>query len=129
MSEIGLDQRLRPMPFPQLFLMPQWVIGLAYMVGYVLLDWISFLHPFAPFGITPWNPQTGLIFVLVLMFGQKFIPLLFAAPLLADLFVRHLPFPWTTEALLTAVTGAGYAAGLVVLLRPGTGFNPALTTM
>src|SRR5262249_17449919 len=37
MSEIGLDQRLRPMPFPQLFLMAQGVIGLAYMVGYVLL--------------------------------------------------------------------------------------------
>jgi signal transduction histidine kinase len=129
MSEIGLDQRLRLMAFPRLFLMPQWVIGLAYVVGYILLDWVSFIHPFAPFGITPWNPPTGLSFVLVLMFGQKFIPLLFAAPLLADLLVIHLPFPWTTEALLTVVTGAGYAAGLVVLLRPGTRFNPALTTM
>ena len=36
-------------------------IGLAYLVSYVLLDWVSYVHPFAAFGITPWNPQTGLV--------------------------------------------------------------------
>jgi hypothetical protein len=34
-------------------------IALAYLAGYVLLDWLSYVHPFATFGITPWNPPTA----------------------------------------------------------------------
>jgi hypothetical protein len=46
----------------------------------VVLDWVSFVEPYAPFGITPRNPNTGLSFVLILLFGQRMIPLLFLAP-------------------------------------------------
>src|SRR5262245_438839 len=35
------------------------------LVGYVTLDWASYVQPFQPFGITPWNPHTGLTFALV----------------------------------------------------------------
>ncbi len=28
-------------------------IALAYLASYVLLDWISYIHPIASFGITP----------------------------------------------------------------------------
>lgn len=117
------------MAFPRVFSLPHSVVGLAYVAGYVLLDWISFIHPFAPFGITPWNPPTGLSFILVLLFGQRFIPLLFVAPLLADLFVRQLPLPWSVEIATTIIIGGGYSAGLMFLLRPVTRFNPALTSM
>src|SRR6266540_2165824 len=97
MSGFGLQDRSIAMAFPRVFSLPHSVLGVIYVAGYVLLDWISFIHPFAPFGITPWNPPTGLSFVLVLLFGQKFLPLLFGAPLLADLLVRQLPFPWIVE--------------------------------
>jgi signal transduction histidine kinase len=70
-----------------------------------------------------------LSFVLVLLFGQRFLPLLFVAHLLADLLVRHLPFAWSVELLGVAVIGGGYALGLSVLLRPATRFNPALASM
>ena len=129
MSDIGLRQRLRQIAFPRLVSASPWLIGSSYMIGYILVDWISFIYPFEPFGITPWNPNTGLPFVLVLLFGQKFIPLLFAAPLAFDAIVLHLPFPWPTEILLTAATGGGYAAGLAFLLRRGSRFNPALKTL
>ncbi|HET9714635.1 MAG TPA: ATP-binding protein [Pseudolabrys sp.] len=117
------------MSFSRVFSLPPSVIAFGYLASYVLLDWISFIHPFAPFGITPWNPHPGLSFVLVLLFGQRYIPLLFLAPLLADLLVRHLPFPWVVELAACIVIGGGYAAGLAFLLRPATRFNPALTSM
>jgi signal transduction histidine kinase len=129
MSDAGSESRSSAMAFPRVFSLPPPAIGIAYLAAYLLLDWISFIHPFAPFGITPWNPPTGLSFVLVLLFGQRFIPLLFVAPLLADLLVRQLPFPWTVEAVTTAIIGGGYAMGLMFLLRPGLRFNPALTSM
>ena len=122
-------RRSGPMAYPRFFSLPQPLIGLAYVIGYVVLDWISFIHPFAAFGITPWNPQTGLSFVLVLLFGLRFIPLLFIAPLLADLLVRQLPFAWTVESVTVAIIGIGYSLGLAFLARAGAHFNPALTSM
>jgi signal transduction histidine kinase len=117
------------MAHPRIFSLSPVLVGCAYLVGYVALDWISFIDPFAPFGITPWNPSPGLSFVLVLLFGQRFLPLLFVAPLLADLLVRQLPFPWPVELLTVSLNGGGYALGLQFLLRPSTRFNPALASM
>jgi signal transduction histidine kinase len=129
MDHSRLARRSVPMAYPRVFSLPSSWIGLLYIVGYVALDWISFIHPFAAFGITPWNPQTGLSFVLVLLFGLRFIPLLFVAPLLADSFIRQLPFSWTVELVTVAIIGVGYSLGLTFLARAGTRFNPALTSM
>ena len=117
------------MAFPRVFSLPNPVLVISFLAGYVLLDWISFIQPFAPFGITPWNPPTGLSFVLVLLFGQRFIPLLFIAPLLADLLVRQLPLPWWVEITTSLIIGGGYTLGLMVLTRPATRFNPALASL
>jgi two-component system, LuxR family, sensor kinase FixL len=129
MDSARLMQRSVPMAYPRVFSLPLPLIGLAYLIGYVALDWISFIHPFAPFGITPWNPQTGLSFMLVLLFGLRFVPLLFVAPLLADAIVRGFPFRWPIELLTVAVIGGGYAIGLTFLARAGTRLNPALGSM
>jgi two-component system sensor kinase FixL len=129
MDSLSLARQSTPMAYPRVFSLPLPSIGFAYLIGYVALDWISFVHPFATFGITPWNPQTGLSFVLVLLFGLRFIPLLFIAPLLADSLVRQLPFSWTIELVTVAIVGIGYAAGLAFLVRAGARFNPALSSM
>lgn len=114
------------MAFPRVFSLPPITVGLVYLAGYVVLDWISFIYPFAPYGITPWNPPTGLSFVVVLLFGQRLIPFLFLAPFVADLTVRQLPFPWILEIALTTIVGGAYSLALIFLLRPKTRFNPAL---
>ena len=85
----------------------------------MLLDWLSYVHPFASFGITPWNPPTGLSFALILLFGAEFLPWLFIAPVLADALVRGLPLPLAAEIAAALIIGGGYAAATV---------RPALTT-
>lgn len=117
------------MAFPRLFSLPRPALAIGFLAGYVLLDWLSFIQPFAPFGITPWNPPTGLSFVLVLLFGHRFIPLLFIAPFLADLLVRHLPFPWSIEIATSMIIGGAYSLGLAVLTHPATRFNPSLPSL
>jgi two-component system sensor kinase FixL len=103
-------------------------IGLAYLAAYVLLDWVSYVHPFAEFGITPWNPQTGLSFALILLLGRSYLPWLVVAPLAADLIVRELPLPVSAEVLVVLITGLGYGAGALLLLSPGIRFDPALSS-
>ena len=91
--------------------------GFAYLAAYVLLDWVSYVHPFAEFGITPWNPQTGLSFALILLLGRSYLPWLMVAPLAADLIVRELPLPLTRGGLVVLITGLGIRPGRAAAAR------------
>src|ERR671937_604834 len=74
-----------------------WWVAPIYLSGYVLLDHISFVFPLVPFGITPWNPPTGLSFVLILLAGRSYLPLLFLAPFAADFLLRGMQVPLWVE--------------------------------
>lgn len=111
------------MPITRLLSRSYLEIGLVYLASYVLLDWVSFIHPIASFGITPWNPPPGLSFALVLLFGRAFLPWLFLAPLLADAVVRQLPLPFWGELMAALIIGVGYGAGALILLRPAVRFD------
>lgn len=104
----------------------KWLIGLA---AYVALDWATFTPALAPLGITPWNPAIGLAVAMVIAGGRLFMPLLAIAPFLGDVLVRGLPLPWWVTGIEAALTGVGYALGLVVLLRPRTGFDRTLHSL
>jgi two-component system, LuxR family, sensor kinase FixL len=101
-------------------------IACAYLAGYVLLDWLSDVHPFGSLGITPWNPPTGLSFALILLLGAEFLPWLFVAPVLADALVRGLPLPLPAEIGAALVIGGGYAAATALLLLPRFQFDATL---
>ena len=117
------------MTFERQFWMPPALIGLGYLTAYVLLDWASFIYPLAPFGITPWNPQTGLSFGLVLLCGRRFLPWLMIAPLLGNLATRRLSLPLPVELLEVFVVGIGYGAGSLFLLHPALRFDVRLMSM
>ena len=116
------------MPVVRLLSRPNVEIVVAYLAGYVLLDWLSYVHPYAAFGITPWNPPTGLSFALILLFGVEFLPWLFVAPVLADGIVRGFALPVPAEIAASAIIGSGYAAATALLLTPRLRFDVALTT-
>jgi two-component system sensor kinase FixL len=103
-------------------------IALVYLASYVLLDWVSYIHPIASFGITPWNPPPGLSFALILLFGYEFLPWLFVAPLLADAVVRQLPLPLGAEVVAALIIGLGYGAGASALIHPSLQFDVSLAT-
>lgn len=66
--------RSRAAAFPAIVDARKAIVGLVYLAAYVALDWVSFIEPYTPIGITPWNPNTGLSFVLILVFGEQMIP-------------------------------------------------------
>jgi two-component system, LuxR family, sensor kinase FixL len=103
-------------------------IALSYLACYVLLDWLSYVHPFASFGITPWNPPTGLSFALILLFGAEFMPWLFVAPVLADALVRGFALPLGAEIAASAIIGGGYSIATGLLLSARLRFDPTLAT-
>ena len=107
--------------------LPTAVLGSGYLAVYVFLDWITFIEPYGPFAITPWNPNTGVSIVVVLVFGRRMIPFLFIAPLLGDLVVlRQLLLPLTVELASAVLIGGVYGAAMLLLLHPKLRFDRAL---
>jgi two-component system, LuxR family, sensor kinase FixL len=129
MKEPGTAHSSLMIAYPRIAALPLVVVGLGYLASYVLLDWISFIEPYAHFGITPWNPGTGLSFVLVMLFGRKMIPLLFIGPFLSDVILIRPPLPLALTSLSAVLIGAGYSLALLFLSRPPTRFDPALSSM
>lgn len=109
--------------------LPLLPLAAAYTCAHVILDWLSYVHPFGAFGITPWNPSTGLSFILVLVLGRRALPLLFAALLVSNFAIRGLPVPVWLAATESLIVGTGYGLALVTLLRPKVRFDPALSSV
>lgn len=116
----------RPMPVTRLLSQSKPLIAVCYLAAYVALDWISYVHPLSFSGITPWNPQVGLSFALIILFGREFAPWLFVAPLLGAVLVRGLALPVTVELLVVTTMGAGYSLASMALVSRRIGFDPTL---
>jgi two-component system sensor kinase FixL len=77
---------------------------------YVALDWASYIDPVGPFNITPWNPQSALAIVWMMLGGLVHAPAVFATILLADIVVRHAPGGYQIAVLTSVILAGGYAA-------------------
>jgi two-component system, LuxR family, sensor kinase FixL len=82
----------------------------AFIAGYLLLDWVSYIHPMQQYGITPWNPQPALAIALLMLGGQRWLPAVLAATVAAEWLVRGNPASWAASILVGAVLALGYAA-------------------
>ncbi|MEI7607021.1 MAG: MASE1 domain-containing protein [Rhodospirillaceae bacterium] len=97
--------------------------AMLYIVGYVVLNRISFLHPFSEVGITPWDPPQGLTLAMLLRLGLRYAPVVPVAMFIAEILVRHVAAPWLpvlptlTSVLITAGGYIGAAAVLLHFLR------------
>jgi two-component system sensor kinase FixL len=95
---------------------------------YLLLDWVSYIHPFGPFNITPWNPQPALAIAWMLLGGPVHAPAVLATIFLADVLIRNVPAGYGITVLTALTLTAGYAGlawALRLLLRP----NPSLYSL
>jgi two-component system sensor kinase FixL len=93
---------------------------------YVLLDWVSYIHPLGAFNITPWNPQPALAIAWMLLGGLVHAPVVLATILLADVVIRDVPLGISLLAALTLTAGYGAIAEVLRrVLRP----KPDLRTL
>ena len=97
----------------------------AFVAGYLLLDWISFIGPMQALNITPWNPEPALAVALLVLYGQRWVPLIFLAALIADFLLRSVTIPFASSLVLAATHAAGYSA-IAHLLGHRLRIKPAL---
>jgi len=90
----------------------------GYLLAYVALDWVSYVYPVAPLGITPWNPPPGLSLALLLRYGLRNGPWLMVAAFAAEIVVRGAPAPLPWLALAAALIAGGYTFLAWLLLGP-----------
>ena len=93
------------------------LVILGYVACYVFLDWISFVDPYGPVGITPWNPPPGLSIFMVIRYGPAMAPWLWVAALAAEVLVRDSAAPLPIVLLGCAWLAAGYTFVALVLQR------------
>ena len=86
------------------------LVAAGFVPAYVLADWMSYIHPMQQSGITPWNPQPALAIALLMLAGQRALPLVFVAALAAEWLVRDTAGGWPSALLVAAVLSLGYAA-------------------
>ncbi len=94
-----------------------WIISVAYLCGYVALDWISFVHEWSAFGFTLWNPPPALSLALIVTQGPAYAALLFPAALVADYLVRGFIFGLGPAIGSAAILAVGYGMLGIALRR------------
>lgn len=105
-------------------LRPRWRDFAVLVIGYVVLDWASYIHPLHGQNITPWNPAPALGLVFLLRFGRRAILPIIAAILLAEIWVRGLPLDFPGTLGIAVVLTLAYWAVAWALSRfiPGGDF-------
>jgi two-component system sensor kinase FixL len=88
----------------------RWNHAAMLIVGYVALDWASYIHALHGLNITPWSPAPALGLAFVMRYGARTAGVLFVAIVFAEWVVRDLPISFALSLLLAAVLAAGYTA-------------------
>lgn len=89
----------------------------SYITLYAVLDHLSLVHNFQGLGISLWSPSNGLSVAMLLAYGPKFSPAVFAAIILTDLYVHTIPRDITSIVVTGGILASGYAP-LVVRADP-----------
>lgn len=94
------------------------VIGSLFVVAYVLLGLVARSYLVRPFGITPWNPTTGLALALLLVYGVRYWPALAVASFTFNVLVRGWPAAPYLQSLIPVAITVGYTGMAALLLGP-----------
>jgi two-component system sensor kinase FixL len=98
--------------------MPQgWKLSGAFVLLYLLLDWLSVAYTWPQPGIAPWNPQLGVAMAALIVFGMRFVPVFVCAVLLARLVVEYQAVPIAYVLLEAVCVSAGYSFAAYLLAR------------
>ena len=91
-------------------------LGIAYLMAYVGIDWLSFFEEFRGLDVTLWNPQPALTLILIIQRGWIYVPFAIAAPFLSDWIIRDFPLNLAGTLVYDGIVAVGYVA-LALLMR------------
>lgn len=105
-----------------------WLRGILFVAIYGALDWVSFVQPYSPIGVTPWNPPPAIGLAMILRYGTAYGVWLVPAGLTAEAVLRGFPAPLAATLAAQAEIALIYTAlGYVLTRRLGFQFDrPAL---
>ncbi len=93
-------------------------IAAFFLIAYVNLEWVSFLHEYRGVPVTPWNPGLGVVFALIVLKGPVYGLVLLAGVAIAETFVLRTELTWPVIALMAIIVSASYtAAGVIARKR------------
>lgn len=90
-------------------------VALLFLAAYLVLAWVSYIHPVRGLNITPWNPQSALV-VGLLLWRPRAWWLAWIAVACGDALVST-EVSWAAALLPAAALVAGYAATAAALGR------------
>ncbi len=61
------------------------IVSAAFGLLYVALDAVSYVFPYHPFPVTPWNPNAGLAIAIIVAGGPQYAPAALLAALVSEL--------------------------------------------
>ena len=93
-------------------------IAVSFLIAYVALEWVSFLHEYKGVPVTPWNPGLGVVFALIVLKGPAYGLVLLAGVATAETFVLQTELTWPVIAPMAIIISASYtAAGVIARKR------------
>ena len=95
----------------------QWIAVAGFVVAYIVLEWISFIHEYKGLPLTPWNPGLGLAFACLILIGPHYGIALFAGIIIAEMVVLQSNLEWTIIVLIAAIIASGYAFVAIVIRK------------
>lgn len=86
----------------------------AFLLAYVALEWISFIHEYKGVPITPWNPGLGVILALMVLGGPRYGAVLFAGVVIAETTVLQTKLQWPIILGIAAIFVSVYGTVAIV---------------
>jgi hypothetical protein len=86
----------------------QWTAITGFVIAYLVLEWISFIHEYKGLPLTPWNPGLGLAFACLILIGARYGIALFAGIIVAEIVVLQSNLEWAVIVAIAAIIASGY---------------------
>lgn len=83
--------------------------AVAFVLLFVGLEWLSFLHEQDGYSVTPWNPGLGIAFAMIIYRGVPFVAVFFAGVLAAELTVAQSSLPWRALLAVSMTAVVSYS--------------------
>jgi two-component system sensor kinase FixL len=87
----------------------QWAAIAGFVIAYLVLEWISFIHEYKGLPLTPWNPGLGLAFACLILVGAHYGIALFAGIIVAEVMVLQSNLEWPVIVGIAAIIASGYS--------------------